>query len=113
MQRLEQHALAAGLDGDEVFLAAQRQLPEPDLPGFPHGVAHDTEGVLGKVVCRGQEVRCVVVERRDLAFVDELDEIERLFGLELDRVELLVIEQDVFASSSSSSSRTYSPFSYW
>jgi len=50
VQRLEQDTLSARLDRDEVFLAAQCQLSEPDLAGLAHGIADDAEGVLGQLV---------------------------------------------------------------
>src|SRR5690606_8443070 len=53
MQRLEQDALAARADSDEVLLAAQGQLPEAQFLRLAQGVAHDAEGILGQFVRRG------------------------------------------------------------
>ena len=71
--------------------------PRPIFFVFRKRVAHDAEGVLGQLVGGHDEIGRVEVDRRDLALADELHEVEGLPGLELHRVELLVVEEDVVA----------------
>jgi len=97
VQRLKQHAFAAGPDSHQVFLAAQRQLAETNPLGLAHSVADDAERVLGELVSGREEIGGVVVERRDFGVVDELNKVERFLGFELHRFEFVVVEQHVLA----------------
>ena len=49
-QRLQQHAAAARLQRDDIFLAAHRQLADADLLRLAQRLAQDDERFLGKVV---------------------------------------------------------------
>ncbi len=69
------------------------------MPACAQRIAHDAVGILGQFVGRDKVVGLVEIERRDLAGVDELDQFERLLGLELDRVDILGIDQQVLSFS--------------
>ena len=96
-QRLQHHAAAARLEADDIFLAAHGELADADLLRPPQRLAQDDEGLLGKVVGRHDIIGLVEIDRVDVAQVDELAEVERLAALQLDALDLLVLEQDIFA----------------
>ena len=96
-QRLEQHAAAARLQRDDIFLAAHRELADADLLRRLQRIAQHDIGFLGQVVGGHDVIRLVEIDRVDVVVVDELDEVERLAALELDALDLLRIEQDVLA----------------
>ena len=93
-QRLQQHAAAARLERDDIFLPAHRELADADLLRRPQRIAKHDERLFGEVVGGHDEIGLVEIHRVDVVHVDELDEVERLAALELD------------ASISSGSSRT-------
>ena len=60
-------------------------------------LAQHHERLLGEVVGGDDVIRPLVIKRVDLVRVDELGQLERLLALQLDRVELVVVEQHVMA----------------
>ena len=96
-QRLEQQAAPARLERHDIFLAAHRQLADPDLLRGLQRVAKDDIGLLGKVVGGHDKIWLLVIHGVDVVDVDELDEVEGLAALELDALDLLGVEQDVMA----------------
>ena len=71
--------------------------PSADLLRLAQRLAQHDERLLGEIVGRDDIIRPLVIKRVDLVGVDELGELERLLALELDRLELVVVEQDVVA----------------
>ena len=67
-----------------------------DLPALLHRLEDDCEGLLGDRTVRGQVVGRVQVDRIDVAGVDEAIDIDGLAGLDLDLLEFLVGDDDVF-----------------
>jgi hypothetical protein len=57
----------------------------------------DHEGLLGQVIGRNDIKGLFEIDHVDLVGVDELGQLERLLALELDRLQLFVVEQDIAA----------------
>src|SRR3546814_983456 len=72
-------------------------LAEPDLSGPLERIAQHDERFLGEIVGGHHEIGLFVIEHVDLVRVDELRQLERLLRFELDRVDLVLVEQDIFA----------------
>ena len=71
------------------------QLSEPDLAGFLQGFADDDVAFARVLVGGGDEIGALEIARIDVGGVDELDEIDGLLALELDRLDLLGLERHV------------------
>src|SRR3546814_2632894 len=96
-QRLEHQPTPARLEADDIFAAPERKLAEPDLSGPLERLAQHDERFLGEIVGGHHEIGLFVIEHVDLVRVDELRQLERLLRFELDRVDLVLVEQDIFA----------------
>ena len=96
-QRLEHHPAPAGFQADDIFLAAHRQLADADLVRPLERFAEHDERFLGEIVGRHDEIGLVVIDRIDVAEVDELGQLERLAAFQFDLLDLLGLEQDIFA----------------
>ena len=60
-------------------------------------LADDGEAFVGDLIVGGDDVIGLLEEARvDLVAADELDEVDRALALELDGVELVIVERDVF-----------------
>ena len=94
-QGLQQQSAAAGLQRDDIFLAAHGELADPNLLRGLQSVAQHDIGFLGEVIRRDHVIRLVEIGRVDFILVDELHEVERLAALKLDAVDLLRIEEDL------------------
>ena len=67
----------------------------PTLPVFFKRLANDDVAFARMLVGGRDEVGPLEIARIDVGGVDELDEVDRLLALELDRVDLLGLERDV------------------
>src|SRR3546814_18264883 len=70
------------------------KLAEPDLSGPLERLAQHDERFLGEIVGGHHEIGLFVIEHVDLVRVDELRQLERLLRFELDRVDLVLVEQE-------------------
>src|SRR3546814_8108359 len=84
----------ARLEADDIFAAPERKLAEPDLSGPLERLAQHDERFLGEIVGGHHEIGLFVIEHVDLVRVDELRQLERLLRFELDRVDLVLVEQE-------------------
>ena len=94
-QGQHQHALVVGLDQDRVLALRQHNAADPGLAGFHHGLAQHAERLVRHLPVRAEIICRVEIDRLDLVALDEADEIDRLRGLDLDFVELLLRDDDV------------------
>ena len=69
----------------------------PTFSGLLERVADDDESFLGEVVGGRDIIRLVVIDGVDVGQLDELGELQRLAALQLDLLDLLGVEQDIFA----------------
>src|SRR3546814_15164750 len=76
-----------------LFLPAHRQLAEPDLLRAFQRLAQDDIGFLGELVGGDDIIGLGIIEDVDVAGVDELEQLQRALALELDRLDLLLVEQ--------------------
>src|SRR3546814_19440559 len=70
---------------------------ESDLVRALQRLAQDDIGLLGQFVGGDDVIGLLIIEDVDLSLVDELAEFERMLALQLDRLDLLFVEQDVLA----------------
>ena len=94
-QHFEHQPLAAGTQPDELLLTAQRKLSQPHLLRSPQRFAQDDIGFLGQIVGGDDIIGLFIIEDVDVARVDELDQFERALALQLDRLDLFFVEQDI------------------
>ena len=97
MERFQQQAVTARFDRGQIFLAAHGDLTQPHLLRSAQGVANHAVCVLGQIVGGHKVVGSVEVDRRNLATTDKLDQFECLLRLQFDRIDLVRLQQDVFA----------------
>ena len=71
-QRLEQHAAAARLQRNDIFLPAHRKLAHADLLRRLKRVAQHDIGLLGQIVGRDDVIGLLEIGRVDVVLVDEL-----------------------------------------
>ena len=96
-QRLQDQPAPARSERDDIFAAPKRQLPQPDLARPLQRLAQHDEGFLGQIVGGHDEIGALIIKDVDFARIDEAGQLERLFRLQLHRVDLVLVEQDVIA----------------
>jgi hypothetical protein len=96
-QHLEDQALAQRLDGDDVAVAAQDELADADLAGVLQRLLDDDVAFVGKLAVGQEVIGRLVIAVVDRILVDEANELDGLLRLELQIVDLLGIDQDIFA----------------
>ena len=96
MQRFQQQAVTTGPYRAKVLLAPHRQLPESCLFRIAQGVAHHAIGVFGQFIGGHNVVGLVEIKRGNFTSAYELYQFECLLGFELDGVDLVLFEQEVF-----------------
>ena len=94
-QRFQDHAIAAWLQADDMFLSPHRELAHADFFGFSQGIAQHDIGFLGKIIRGNHIIGLFVIEHVDVGRIDKLGQDQRLPALQLDRVDFVLIEQDV------------------
>ncbi len=91
-----QQALAAHLQRQLAFLAAQDKLAQRDLALLLHGVAYDGEGLDARALLGNDEEGIVPIQAVDVGLVHELVDGDGLGAVQPHLVEIGVVEQDVF-----------------
>ena len=87
--------LSRGADRHHPLAARQHQPGDRQLVGLAHRLAQHDEGLLGHRAVRRQVVGRVLVDHVDLVGVDEGLDVQGVVGLELHRLEVLVLDDDV------------------
>ena len=96
-QHFQHHSAPAGLERDKLFAAAHGQLAKADLPGLAQRVPQHGIGLLGQIIGRHHEIGLFIIEDVDRIGFHELDEVERLSALDLHRLDLILLQQDIIA----------------
>ena len=96
-QNFEQQPLPAGLERDDVALAAQNKIADADLVRLVQRLQHDGVAFFGGVAVGKEVIGLLEIAGVDCRRLDEAHELDGLLALELQLVDLLLVEQDVFA----------------
>ena len=96
-QHLHHDAAPARLEADQHLLAAHRQLPQAHLARLPQRLAQHDVCFFGQIIRRHDVVRLFIIQHVDCIGIDELHQFQRPLRLQLDRFDLLIVEQHVIA----------------
>ena len=81
-----------------VFLATQRQLTDGDEAVGVQRIADDAVALFGHVAIGQDEIGFVEIDRIDATSPDELHEFDGLPTFQLQRIDLVILEQDVLSA---------------
>jgi hypothetical protein len=96
-QRRQQQPAAMRLDGDRMLAAREHDTAEPDLALLLQGAGDDLIGLRRDLAVGRHVIGLLEIDAVDLLGIDEGLEIDGLRRFNLDRIEVLVIEQDILA----------------